>query len=91
MSAVARIIRRQAVALWAVLLTAQLVLVAMTRTAHTRLHHTEADAEPDCEAGFTLVEWVIMLVIIAAAAATVAGLIYKWITGKAQGVVNNNQ
>lgn len=91
MSAVTRIVRRQAVALWAVLLTAQLVLVAMTRTVHTRLHNTEADAGDDSEAGFTLVEWVIMLVIVAAAAAAVASLIYNWITTKAQGVTGNNQ
>lgn len=84
MSAVTRIVRRQAVALWAVLLAAQIVLVALTRTVHARLHNTEADPE----AGFTLVEWVVMLVIVAAAAAAVATLIYNWITNKAKGVTN---
>lgn len=84
MSAVTRVLRRQAVALWAVLLNAQLVLITLTRTAGARLRNTE----PDREAGFTLVEWVIMLVIVAAAAATVATLIYNWITNKAKGVTN---
>ncbi len=85
MSAVTRIVRR----LWAVLLTAQLVLVALTRTVHSRLRDTEADAGGDSEAGFTLVEWVVMLVIVAAAAAAVATLIYNWITNKAKGVTTN--
>lgn len=84
MSAVTRILRRRGAALGAVLLTAQLVLIALTRTAGARLRNTEADPE----AGFTLVEWVIMLVIVAAAAATVATMIYNWITNKAKGVTN---
>lgn len=85
LSLVSRVVRRQAAALWAVLLTAQLVLVLLTRTLSARLRSTEADPE----AGFTLVEWVIMLVIVAAAAATVATLIYNWITNKAKGVTND--
>ena len=87
MSAVTHVVRRQAAALWAVLLTAQIVLVMLTRAAGARLRDTEADPE----AGFTLVEWVIMLVIVAAAATTVTVLIYNWITGKAKTVTNDNQ
>ena len=88
MSAVTGAVRRQAAALWAVLLTAQLVIMTLTRAAVARLRN---DDEADPEAGFTLVEWVIMLVIVAAAAATVATLIYNWITNKAKGVTNDNQ
>lgn len=84
MSASTRAVRRQSAAVWSVLLTVQLVLVATTRTVRARIGSQEAN--PD--AGFTLVEWVIMLVIIAAAAATVATLIYNWITNKAKGVTN---
>lgn len=87
MSAVTRVARRRAAALWGVLLTAQLALVTLTRAAAARVRDTEADPE----AGFTLVEWVIMLVIVAAAAATVATLIYNWITNKAKGVTSNQQ
>ena len=87
MSAVTGAVRRQAAVLWAVLLTVQLVLVTFTRAAGARLRNDEADPE----GGFTLVEWVIMLVIVAAAAATVATLIYNWITNKARGVTNDNQ
>ena len=89
MSALTRLVRRQAAALWAVALTAQLVLVALTRAVSDRLRQAEAEADP--EAGFTLVEWVIMLVVVAAAATTVTVLIYNWITGKARGVINDNQ
>ena len=88
MSAVTRVARRQGAALWAVLLTAQLVLVTLTRTASARLRNAEAEVDP--EAGFTLVEWVIMLVIVAAAATTVTVLIYNWITNKAKGVTGGN-
>lgn len=88
MSTVTRVTRRQAAALWALLLTAQLVLVTLTRTVTGRLRNTQADGEIDPEAGFTLVEWTIMLVIVAAAAAAVATLIYNWITNKAKGVTN---
>jgi len=87
MSAVARVARRRAAAVWAVLLTAQLVLIAFTRAAGARLRNTDADPE----AGFTLVEWVIMVVVIAAAATTVTVLIYNWITNKAKSVTNDNQ
>jgi len=87
MSAVARVARRRAAAVVAVLLTAQLVLVTLTRAAGARLRNTE----PDPEAGFTLVEWVIMVVVIAAAATTVTVLIYNWITNKAKSVTNDNQ
>jgi hypothetical protein len=87
MSAVTRAARRQAAAVVAALLTAQLVLVTLTRAASARLRNTEADPE----AGFTLVEWVIMVVIVAAVATTVTTLIYNWITTKARGVTNDNQ
>ncbi len=87
MSAATRAVRRQASALWALLLTGQLVLVALTRAAGARLRNAESDPE----AGFTLVEWVIMLVIVAAAATTVTVLIYNWITNKAKGVTSNQQ
>jgi type II secretory pathway pseudopilin PulG len=86
MSAVTRIARRQTAAAWTALLSAQLVIVTLTRSVHARLRGREADVDPD--AGFTLVEWVIMLVIIAAAAAAVATLIYNWITNKARNVTN---
>jgi type II secretory pathway pseudopilin PulG len=84
MSAVTRIARRRAVAAWTALLAAQLVLVVLTRSVSARLRDSEAEVGP--EAGFTLVEWVVMVVIIAGAAAGVATLIYNWITNKAKGV-----
>jgi type II secretory pathway pseudopilin PulG len=86
MSAVTRIARRQAAGAWTALLAVQLVLVVLTRSVSARLRDSEADVDP--EAGFTLVEWVVMLVIIAGAAAGVATLIYNWITNKAKGVTN---
>lgn len=86
MSAVTRIARRQAAAAWAALLTLQLVLVVLTRSVSARLRDPEAEVDP--EAGFTLVEWVVMLVIIAAAATAVVTLIVNWITNKAQNVTN---
>ena len=84
MSAVTRTARRQAAAAWAALLTVQVVLVVLTRSVSARLRGPDAEVDP--EAGFTLVEWVIMLVIVAGAAAGVATLIYNWITDKAKGV-----
>ena len=96
-ASLARAARRQAAALWGMVLTAQLMVIALTRVAHARLRLTDVapesadrrDAAND--AGFTLVEWVIMLVVVAAAAATVATLIYNWITNKAKGVTDNQQ
>ena len=68
----------------ALLATVQLLIVSTTRCVATRIRHDEQAAD----AGFTAVEWVVMVVIITAAAAGIATLIYNWATNKAQSVAN---
>ena len=69
----------------ALLATMQLLIVSTTRCLATRIRR---DDEQPADAGFTAVEWVVMVVIITAAAAGIATLIYNWATNKAQSVAN---
>ena len=69
----------------ALLATVQLLIVSTARCRATRIRR---DDEQPADAGFTAVEWVVMVVIITAAAAGIATLIYNWATNKAQSVAN---
>lgn len=79
---VRRVVRRNATAAWSAVLIAQVLLVVTARVLGARVRR----GEPDPDGGFTTVEWVVLLVIIAGAAAAVATLIYNWITAKARSV-----